>query len=136
VSSFFLFSFYVYIYKIALVYNIVPTDGGQLLQYVAVSSIPGHVNGHILRLGLCLWLYSPLLDLGCFFAFLILYTVGRTPWTGEQPVARLLPTHRTTQTQNKRTHTSMPRVGFEPTISMFEWAKMVHSLDRAATVIG
>jgi hypothetical protein len=30
----------------------------------------------------------------------------------------------------------MPRVGFEPTIPVFERAKMVHSLDRAATVIG
>jgi hypothetical protein len=38
-----------------------------------------------------------------FFSFLILYTVGRTPWTGDRPVARPLPTHRTTQTQNKRT---------------------------------
>jgi hypothetical protein len=44
-----------------------------------------------------------LLDLGRFFSFLIVYTVGGTPWTGDQPVARLLPTHRTTQTQNKRT---------------------------------
>jgi hypothetical protein len=46
---------------------------------------------------------SPLLGFGRFFSFLILYTVGRTPWTGDQPVARSLPTHRTTQTQNKRT---------------------------------
>jgi hypothetical protein len=30
----------------------------------------------------------------------------------------------------------MPRVGFEPTILMFELAKTVHALDRAATVIG
>jgi hypothetical protein len=30
----------------------------------------------------------------------------------------------------------MPRVGFEPTIPVFEWAKAVHALDRAATVIG
>jgi hypothetical protein len=30
----------------------------------------------------------------------------------------------------------MPRVGFEPTIQMFERAKMVHALDRAANVIG
>jgi hypothetical protein len=29
----------------------------------------------------------------------------------------------------------MPRVGFEPTISMFERAKTVHALDHAATVI-
>jgi hypothetical protein len=30
----------------------------------------------------------------------------------------------------------MPRVGFEPTIPMFELARTVHALDRAATVIG
>jgi hypothetical protein len=30
----------------------------------------------------------------------------------------------------------MSRVGFEPTVSVFEWAKTVHALDRAATVIG
>jgi hypothetical protein len=35
-----------------------------------------------------------LLDLGRFFSFLILYTFGRTPWTGDQPFARPLPTHR------------------------------------------
>jgi hypothetical protein len=62
---------------------------------------------------ICIWLYSPLLDLGRFFSFLTIYTVGRTPWTGDQPVARPLPTHRTTQTQNKHTQTAMPSVGFE-----------------------
>jgi hypothetical protein len=40
-----------------------------------------------------------------------------------------------TQTQNKRTQTSMPQMGFEPTIPAFERAKTVHVLDRAATVI-
>jgi hypothetical protein len=40
---------------------------------------------------LYLWLYRPLLELGRFFSLLILYTVGRTPWTGDQPVARPLP---------------------------------------------
>jgi hypothetical protein len=30
----------------------------------------------------------------------------------------------------------MPRVGFEPTIPVFERAKTVHALDSAATVIG
>jgi hypothetical protein len=49
-----------------------------------------------------------LLGLGCFFRFLILYTVGRTPWMGDQPVTRPLPTHRTTQTQNKRTQYRHP----------------------------
>jgi hypothetical protein len=30
----------------------------------------------------------------------------------------------------------MPSVGFEPTILVFQWAKLVHALDRAATVLG
>jgi hypothetical protein len=30
----------------------------------------------------------------------------------------------------------MPRVGFEPTIPMFERTKKVHALDRSGTVIG
>jgi hypothetical protein len=51
-----------------------------------------------LSVSVCVWLYSPT-DLGRFFSFLILYRVGRTPWTGDQPVARLLPTHRTTRTE-------------------------------------
>jgi hypothetical protein len=37
------------------------------------------------------------------FQFLNLYTIGRDPWTGDQP----LPAHRTTQTQNKSTQTSI-----------------------------
>jgi hypothetical protein len=74
---------------------------------------------------------SPLVDFRNLF-----YTNGRTPWTGDQPVARPLPTHRTTQAQNKRTQTPMPQMGFEPTMPVFEWAKTVHALDRAATVIG
>jgi hypothetical protein len=57
----------------------------------------------ILFLLLLLCLYGPLLSLGPFFSFLILYTVARTPLTNVQPVVRPLPTHRTTQTQNKRT---------------------------------
>jgi hypothetical protein len=58
-------------------------------------------------------------------------TVGRTPWTGDQAVARPL----LTQTQNERRHTSMPWMGYEPTIPVFERAKSVHALNRAATVI-
>jgi hypothetical protein len=58
--------------------------------------------------------------LGRFFSFLILYTVGRTPWTEDQPVARQLPKHRTTRTQTKRTQTPIPRMGFEPTMLAFE----------------
>jgi hypothetical protein len=55
---------------------------------------------------------------------------SRTPWTGDQPVTRPLPIHRTTQTQNKRTQTSMSRVRFEPTIPVFELTKTVPVLGR------
>jgi hypothetical protein len=78
-----------------------------------------------------LWPYSPSFGIGCFFSFLIIYTGSRTPWTGDQPVARPLSTHRTTQTQNTYTQTFMLQVGFEPTIPVFERAKIVH-----ATVTG
>jgi hypothetical protein len=82
-----------------------------------------------------LWFYSP-----CgpcpLFRCLYLYTVDRTPWTSDQPVARPLPTKRTIKTKNKRTQTSIPWVGFEPTFPVFERAKTVRTLDRAATVIG
>jgi hypothetical protein len=78
------------------------------------------------------WLYSPSLGRGRFFTFIMLCIVSRTPWTEYQPVARPLPTHRTTQTQNKRTQTSMPLVGFEPTTPVFEQARTVHTLDSAA----
>jgi hypothetical protein len=64
-----------------------------------------------------------LLGLGRIFSFLILYTVGRTPWNVDQPVARPLPTHRTIQTQNKRTQTSIPSVWFEPTNSSVRTSK-------------
>jgi hypothetical protein len=81
-----------------------------------------------------LWLCSPLLDLGRSFCLLILYTVGRTPWTGDQPVARPLPTHRTTQTQNKLTQTPMPWGG--PETHDLSVPASEDSLDRVATVIG
>jgi hypothetical protein len=70
-----------------------------------------------------------------FFSFLI-YTIGGIPWTGNKPVTRPLHAHRTAQTQNGRTQISILQMGFEPTISVFELAKTVHALDRAAAVIG
>jgi hypothetical protein len=82
----------------------------------------------VAQLLLLLWLYSPLLGLGRFFSFFILYTFGRSPWTGDQSVARPLPTH--------KTQISIPWVGFEPTNTAFDPAKAVHSVSRAATVIG
>jgi hypothetical protein len=41
-----------------------------------------------------------------------------------------------TRTQSTHKQTSIPRVGFEPMIPVFEREKAVHALDRAATVIG
>jgi hypothetical protein len=51
---------------------------------------------------------------------------------GDKPVTGPLPIHRTAQTQNKRTETSMPWVGFEPTTLVFERAETA----CAATVGG
>jgi hypothetical protein len=39
----------------------------------------------------------------------------------------------TTQTQNEHRQTSMHRVGFEPTIQVFELSKTFYATDRAAT---
>jgi hypothetical protein len=64
-----------------------------------------------------------LLDLGRFFSFLILYTVGRTPWTGNQPVARPLPKHRITQAQNKRGY---PRLEWDSNPRSQHWSKRRH----------
>jgi hypothetical protein len=61
------------------------------------------------------------------FLFLILYTVGRTLWEGDQPVAMPL--------QQKHRDTSVTRVEFELTTLLFELAKTVHALDCAVTVI-
>jgi hypothetical protein len=41
----------------------------------------------------------------------LVYADGRTPWTSDQPVARPIPAHRTTQTQNKCTQTFIPLSG-------------------------
>jgi hypothetical protein len=71
-----------------------------------------------------------------FFQFLDFYTVGRTPWTGDQPVARPLHAHRRAQAQNKRIQISIPLVGFEPTTPVFERVTTVDALDPATTVIG
>jgi hypothetical protein len=46
--------------------------------------------------------------------FVTMYKDSMTAWMGDQPVVRPLPTHRTAQTQQKRAHTYMPQVGFEP----------------------
>jgi hypothetical protein len=55
---------------------------------------------------------------------------------GGSTIARPLPTQRTTQAQNKRGETPLPRVGFEPSTPVFERAKTFHALDRAPIMIG
>jgi hypothetical protein len=58
------------------------------------SHYHGLING---RIYICLSIYGSKSFVGpwpLFFSFLILYTFGRTPLTGDQPVARPLPTHR------------------------------------------
>jgi hypothetical protein len=64
-----------------------------------------------------------------------IWTVGRTTWTGDRPDARPLPTQDNT-TQKNAGHTSMPRVGFEPKIPVFERPKTVRALDCSATGTG
>jgi hypothetical protein len=50
------------------------------------------------------WLFQPIQGPGPLFSSLIFFTEGRTPWRSDQLVARPLPKHRKTQTQNKRIH--------------------------------
>jgi hypothetical protein len=66
-----------------------------------------------------------------FWTYESIWTIGRTPWTGDQPDARPLPAQDNT-TQKKRGHTSMPRAGFEPAIPIFDRPNTVRALDRAA----
>jgi hypothetical protein len=102
--------------------------------FVASYDSQGHGGGIRPRLhtgtALC-WAVAAFIS-----TFTMLYTDGMTPWTGDQPVARLLSTHMTAQKQNKRTQIHMPRVGFEPMTPVFKRARTVHVLDRAATVTG
>jgi hypothetical protein len=78
---------------------------------------------------------QPLWIFAAFLQILNAYADGRTPWTVDQPIARPLPTHRTTQTQNKGIQTSMLRVGFEPMSPEFRQTKTVHALDGVLSVI-
>jgi hypothetical protein len=82
---------------------------------------------------------TAVLDPGRFFSFLILYTVGRTPWTGDQPIARPLPTHRTTQTQNKRTQYRHPCLEWDSNTGSqrsSERRQFMPQTARTSTVIG
>jgi hypothetical protein len=80
-------------------YNILCASFLRQKSFLVRVSIRNVLNGYLFLA------LHPLLDLEQFFIFLIFYTVGRAPWMGEQPLARSLPKHRTTQTQNKRIYT-------------------------------
>jgi hypothetical protein len=73
--------------------------------------------------------------LAAFAMYSSFYTADRSLCIGDQPVGRPLPTYRTTQTQNKFTQT-IPQVGFEPNIPVFERENTGHDLDRPVTLIG
>jgi hypothetical protein len=100
--------------------------------YVQMSPAVAESHSHYIGIIVLLWLYSPLLGLGCFFSFLILYTVSRTPWTGDQPIARPLPTYRTTQRHTKHTQYRYPCLELDsnPPIPAFKRAKTVNALDQ------
>jgi hypothetical protein len=100
------------------------------------------------------WLFHPIQGSSLFRNHF--FTHSKIPWTSDQPVARPLPKHRTTQTQNKRINT--PNIHalsgmrtHDPSVRASEdslclrprghcdrlaseLAKTVHALDRAATV--
>jgi hypothetical protein len=55
---------------------------------------------------------------------------------GYQPIGKPPLTHFTPKTKNKRTQTSIPVFGFEPTTPAFSLLKTVYLLDSEATVVG
>jgi hypothetical protein len=82
------------------------------------------------------WLYSPLGPWPLLFSFMIilqtLSVLGRVISSSQ---GLYLNTGQHKHRMNTYTHqTSMPCVGFEPTIPASERAKTVHALDRSATV--
>jgi hypothetical protein len=80
-------------------------------------------------------LYSPCGPCPLFFVSLLVYTqsIGLLRREISPSQGRYL--HAGQHKHNPRTQTSMHRLGFEPTIPVFEQGKTVHALDSAATVI-
>jgi hypothetical protein len=84
--------------------------------------------GRFVYLSLC----SPLLDLSRFSVSLsFTQSVGLL---GGGSARRKAATYTQHNTENKRTQTSVPSVGFEPTIPALERAETAYASDRAATV--
>jgi hypothetical protein len=59
---------------------------------------------HLHFCSICVWLYCPLLDLGLFFSFLLLYTVDRIPWRGGGSARRNSAMYTQDSTSTKYTH--------------------------------
>jgi hypothetical protein len=80
------------------------------------EALPYYIHTYIhLSIYLCIYnLWGPWL----LFQFLNPDTVGRTPWTGDEPFARPLPTHSTTQTQINHTdiHVSSGMQTHDPSV--------------------
>jgi hypothetical protein len=70
-----------------------------------------------------------------FHTFLIIQTVGMTPWAEDQLVERPLPTQANTNTEETQTniYASSGIRTHDPSVSA---GKTVHALDSAATVMG
>jgi hypothetical protein len=82
------------------------------------------------------WIYSPSMGPGPFFSFVIIFTQSAELFGRVISPSQGRYLHTGQHKQNKRTQTSMLRMGFESTNPAFEGAKAVHASHRAATVIG
>jgi hypothetical protein len=83
------------------------------------------------------WLYNPPWALASdFFSFMIIFqTVGLLWRVISSSQGPYLNTGKHKNRINTHTYqTSIPCVGFEPTIPASEWAKTVHALDHSATL--
>jgi hypothetical protein len=65
--------------------------------------------------------------------FLILYTVGRTPWMGNQPIARTLPTHR--HRINANIHTLSGIRTYDPSVRASEDSSCVRPRGHCARLV-
>jgi hypothetical protein len=117
-----------------------PLPAGRFLELISVRGwVEPRTQGYSAagRYFLSSLLLLPLWSMGLLSQFPNHFTDGRTPWPGDQLVARHRIKHRET---NTRTHahnqTFMPWVGFDPTILASERAKTLHALDRSATETG
>jgi hypothetical protein len=122
--------------KLNLLFSCIPS-----LTERSFSTLCSYIKRQLIMLGvdyrcvsLSLWLYSPCGSWPLFSFLIYTQSVGLLGRGISPSQGRYL--HRTTQTQNKRTQTSMFRVWFEPTIPVLERAKTVHAVDCTATVIG